>query len=180
MLSTQVGYAGGNTNSPTYHDLEKHAEAVEIRFDADRLSLEKLLELVWAGHDPTRVGRSSQYRSALFAQDEEQLTVFRRSADREAAQRGRAITTEIVAGAPFYAAEAYHQKWYLRRHPQLLDELVAHYSGEREALASTAAARLNGYLGGAGTAEQLERDIDRLGLSDSAKSYLRKTVSRWG
>ncbi len=174
-----MGYAGGRTPHPTYHDLADHAEAVEVLFDSGRLDLDQLLELFWEGHDSARPGYG-QYRAALFAEDEAQLEFFRQSAEREAARRGRKVLTEIVAGAPFHDAEDYHQKWYLRRHPQILDELVALYPDEHEALVATAAARLNGYLGGAGTAAQLERDLDRLGLGESGRSYLRKSVGRWG
>ncbi|MEO1087105.1 MAG: hypothetical protein AAFY88_22955 [Acidobacteriota bacterium] len=53
---------------------------------------------------------------------------------------------------------------------------MAHYPSEDQAIASTTASRLNGYLGGSGSAEQLERDIDRLGLSEAGQSYLRKAT----
>lgn len=149
-----------------------------MSFDASRIELDDLLTLFWAGHDPTRAAHSRQYRSAVFCQDAEQLALVEESAAREAEKRGREIRTEISLGAPFHEAEDYHQKWYLRRHPQLLDQLIMHYQSEGEALASIAAARLNGYLGGAGTAKQLERDVDRLGLDGASQSYLRRCVGR--
>ncbi len=171
MLRTEVGYAGGTTSAPTYHDLADHAEAVDITYDPSVIPFEQLLELFWASHSPTRA-RSSQYRSALFCHDETQLALAKASAITQEARHQQKIHTEIVLGKPFYPAEDYHQKWRLRRHPELLADLQKSYETEEALLASTAAAKLNGYLARHGKEAQLHRDIGRLGLSESGQAHL--------
>ena len=171
MLRTEVGYAGGRTSAPTYHDLADHAEAVQLIFDPSQINFEQLLELFWSGHTPTRA-RSSQYRSALFCDDEAQLAAARASVEAQEERLGRKVYTELAIGKPFYAAEDYHQKWQLRRHPELLADLQRNYDTEAAWQASTAAAKLNAYVAGNGTRHQLDRDMDQLGLSDSGRTQL--------
>ena len=123
VVSTQVGYTGGRTPNPIYRDVcsgrTGHAEAVEVEFDPDRISYEKLVEVFFAGHDPTGRGRKgidddSQYRSAIFYHGEEQ----NRSAlavKEKIGKSGRLrspIATQIVPAATFYRAEEYHQQYY--------------------------------------------------------------------
>jgi peptide-methionine (S)-S-oxide reductase len=166
-----VGYAGGTTTAPTYHSLADHAEAIDLVFDKEVITFEQLLDLFWSRRTPTRAP-SSQYRSALFCHDEAQLAIARASAEKQRTQLGHAIHTELTVGKYFYSAEDYHQKWRLRRHASLLRDLQRNYETEAALLASTAAAKLNAYVAGNGTAEQLDRDMDRLGLSDSGRRQL--------
>lgn len=167
-MRTAVGYAGGHTTNPTYHDLANHAEAVRIDFDPTVISFEALLELFWEGHDPTRRQRSSQYRAELFCEDERQRALAEASRDALAERLGAPVTTALRTGVPFHPAEDYHQKWRLRRQSAVWAELEARYSSEEELLRSTAAAKLNGYVGGYGTVAQLERDVPLCGLSPAA------------
>jgi peptide-methionine (S)-S-oxide reductase len=129
VQSTAVGYAGGSTPNPTYHEvcsgLTGHAEVVRVVFDQALVAFEALLQVFWESHDPTQGMRQgndigTQYRSAIYYYDVAQ----RRAADtsRAAYQRrltaagyGR-ITTEIGAAADFYYAEDYHQQ-YLAKNP---------------------------------------------------------------
>lgn len=92
--------------------------------------------------------------------------------DREAAKRNRNIATEILPAGTFYRAEAYHQKYRLRQDSALMKEFTAIYPADRDFVDSTAAARVNGYLDGYGTAESLEQEQDSLGLSPEAKRKL--------
>lgn len=126
--------------------------------------METLLERFWSGHDPT-AARTSQYRAALFCDNETQLAAARRSATAWEAAHGERVATEITSGKTFHPAEAYHQKWRLRRRTELFDELQKNYATEPDLLASVAAAKLNGYVGTRPTPAQLERDLPRLGLS---------------
>jgi peptide-methionine (S)-S-oxide reductase len=93
-----------------------------------------------------------------------------------AARLGKPIHTEIISLSRFYAAEAYHQKYYLRSNKRLLKELQRYYQADVDLMNSTAAARLNGYLGGSGSAETLKAEIDRYGLSEEGRSELLKTA----
>ncbi len=78
----------------------------------------------------------------------------------------------------FWIAEDYHQKYYLRGARDLMEEFNGIYPQPAGFRDSTAAARVNGYLGGHGTLEQLEREINRLGLSEQAQEKLRAIVQR--
>ena len=126
---TAVGYAGGFTPNPTYEEVcsgaTGHAEVVLVVFDPATVSYRELLRRFWEGHDPTQGMRQgndlgTQYRSAIYADNGEQLTAAQQSREQYqialmAAGAG-AITTEIIAMPPFYYAEEYHQQ-YLAKHP---------------------------------------------------------------
>ncbi|GAA4149560.1 peptide-methionine (S)-S-oxide reductase MsrA [Actinomadura keratinilytica] len=124
VISTAVGYEGGYTPNPTYEEvctgLTGHTETVRVVYDPARISYDDLLRVFWEAHDPTQGMRQgndvgTQYRSAVFYQDDAQRKAA--EASRDAYQKvlaeagyGR-ITTEITAAAPFYFAEAYHQQY---------------------------------------------------------------------
>jgi peptide-methionine (S)-S-oxide reductase len=131
VYSTMVGYAGGYTPNPTYEEvcsgLTGHAEVVRVVFDPAVVDFAELLRVFWENHDPTQGMRQgndagSQYRSAIYAEDPEQLAAANASRAAFQAQLSRAgygaITTEIAGpdAPPFYYAEAYHQQ-YLGKNP---------------------------------------------------------------
>ncbi len=174
MVRTRVGYAGGRKPHPTYHDLGDHAEALQFDFDPQRVGYGELLDLFFAGHRPTRPAWSRQYMSAIFfaGEDQRRLTLER---VREVAELwGTEIFVEILPADSFHRAEDYHQKYYLQRYSELMDELRAPYPDFRDLVDSTAAARLNGYLGGSRTHELGREDLDRLGLSAAGRRILLK------
>jgi peptide-methionine (S)-S-oxide reductase len=90
----------------------------------------------------------------------------------ERLRRGSEIFTEITPVSEFYLAEGYHQKYYMRRIPDIMKELFAIYPDIEDMVTSTAAARINGYLGGYGSLDVLEEEVDTYGLSPSAKERL--------
>lgn len=127
VVSTQVGYAGGATQQPSYSQvctgLTGHAEAVEVVYDPARVSYEELLITFWEWHDPTTLNRQgpdvgSQYRSVIFFHDSQQEAAARRTKRllEEARLFRDPIVTQIVPAVPFYRAEEYHQK-YLEKNP---------------------------------------------------------------
>ena len=178
MIRTRVGYCGGTTPHPTYHAIGDHAETVEIDFDPSVISFEQLLAWFWVAHDPVRPSFSDQYRSAIFCRGEEQLHLARASKEREEGRRGRRLYTEIAPAGLFTRAEDYHQKYLVRREPEILEEFAVIYPDSREFTDSTAVARVNGFLGGFGTASALERDLPLLGLSSRGDQILRRKVTR--
>ena len=129
VYSTAVGYQGGMTPNPTYHEVctggTGHAEAVLVVFDPDVIDYRTLLAGFWEGHDPTQGMRQgadvgTQYRSAVYAAGDRQRRLAEVSrdifqAELSAAGFGR-ITTEIVEAPEFYYAEDYHQQ-YLAKNP---------------------------------------------------------------
>jgi len=123
VLSTRVGYSGGDVPNATYRNHGTHAEAIEIVFDPQQLSYRKLLEFFFQIHDPTtknRQGndRGTSYRSAIFYTTEEQKqTAEDTIADVDASGiwPGKVIT-EVASAGPFWQAEPEHQD-YLERYP---------------------------------------------------------------
>ena len=123
VISTRVGYSGGDVPNATYHNHGTHAEAVEIIFDPDRTSFRKILEFFFQIHDPTTKNRQGNdvgmsYRSAIFYTSPEQKQVAEDTvADVNASGLwpGKAVT-EVAADGPFWQAEPEHQD-YLIKHP---------------------------------------------------------------
>jgi peptide-methionine (S)-S-oxide reductase len=179
VVRTRVGYAGGDTEDPTYSSLGGHSETIQIDYDPSRISYAELLDLFWASHSPTTRPFSTQYASIIFYHDEEQRRLAEESREREATRRGVRIYTEIVPYTQFYLAEDYHQKHRLRQDPVLLAEFQSIYPDPADLTASTAAARVNGYLGGNGSPAQLQAELDDLGLSPAAKERLLERVPAW-
>jgi peptide-methionine (S)-S-oxide reductase len=125
VVSTTSGYIGGTVANPTYQQVSRnstgHAEAVEIVFDPAKVSYATLVEKFWRTIDPTTKDRQfcdtgNPYRTAIFAHDAAQLETARRSL--QALEKSKPfkepIVTEIVTAGPFYAAEDYHQDYYLK------------------------------------------------------------------
>ena len=129
VYSTAVGYAGGSTPNPTYHEvcsgLTGHNEVVRVVFDPAATSYAAMLGIFWENHDPTQGMRQgndagTQYRSGIYTTSDAQRAAA--EASREDYQKRLrdagygAITTEILPGPEFYYAEDYHQQ-YLVKNP---------------------------------------------------------------
>jgi peptide-methionine (S)-S-oxide reductase len=118
--------------------------------------------------------------SIIFYHNAEQKRLAIETRDREAAKIQAAIYTEILPFSEFYMAEAYHQKYLLKRAPSLIKEFDLMYPLSSDLINSTAAARVNGYLGGYGTYKDLLVEINDLGLSRSASTKLLNRVRALG
>ena len=165
MIRTQVGYAGGTKKNPTYVSLGDHSETIEIEFDPKKISYKELLDIFWESHEPTTRSFSRQYASFIFFHSKEQKKLAQETKEQLESMKRQKAYTEIVSADTFYPAEDYHQKYYLRRYEPLVKELIALYPPPDDFTKSTPAARVNGYLGGNGTLEQLKKELDALGLS---------------
>ena len=123
VVSTRVGYSGGDVPNATYRNHGSHAEAVEIVFDPARISYRALLEFFFQIHDPSTLDRQgndrgASYRSAIFFTTPEQARVARDTiadVDASGLWPGKAVTT-IEPEGPFWEAEEEHQD-YLQRYP---------------------------------------------------------------
>ncbi len=126
VISTAVGYEGGETQNPTYRDVctdeTGHAEVVEVTFDPAKVSYDVMLKTFWENHDPTQFNRQGpdygrQYRSAIFYHSPEQEAAAR--ASMEALDKSgifkRKIVTEITPASTFWKAEDYHQQYLEKR-----------------------------------------------------------------
>jgi len=124
VKSTRVGYAGGDTENPTYKDVcsgtTNHAEVVEVTFDPARVSYEELLDVFWANHDPTQVNRQgpdvgTQYRTVVFFHSPEQEKSALASRDSLKETLERPIATQVVPAESLWEAEDYHQQYLEKR-----------------------------------------------------------------
>ncbi len=123
VVSTRVGYSGGDVADATYRNHGTHAEAIEIIFDPAKLSYRRVLEFFFQIHDPTTPGRQgndrgSSYRSAIYVTSDEQLAIANDTiADVTASGLwpGK-VVTEVETAGPFWEAEPEHQD-YLERRP---------------------------------------------------------------
>ena len=177
VVRTRVGYAGGTTQNPTYHSLGDHTEAIQIEYDPALISYEELFDAFWTSHDPFRQPWSRQYKAIVFYHDEEQERLAIERRDRLAAETGREVVTEIIPFSRFYLAEDYHQKYRLQQDPVLVRDLRAIYPNTQDFVASTAAARINGYVAGYGSLERLRDELNSLGLSTEGRDRLWEMVS---
>jgi peptide-methionine (S)-S-oxide reductase len=120
VISTRVGYSGGNVPNATYRNHGTHAEAIEIIFDPARISYRKILEFFFQIHDPTTRNRQgndvgTSYRSAIFyASDEQKRIAEDTISDVEASGLwpGK-VVTELAPAGPFWEAEPEHQDYLL-------------------------------------------------------------------
>jgi len=135
VLNTSVGYMGGTTKNPSYEEVctgrTGHAEMVQVDFDSNVISYQRLLEEFWTMHDPTSLNAQggdigTQYRSAIYTTTESQMAEALASRDAYQGALSEAAIGEIVTEildsteVPYYLAEEYHQK-YLAKNPNGYD-----------------------------------------------------------
>jgi len=123
IIEVKAGYTGGAVENPTYEEVSSgttgHYEAIQLLYDSSKLSYEKILDVFWRQIDPTDSGgsfvdRGSQYKTAIFYQDDEEKKIAEKSKE-ELGNSGRfdkPIATEIKKLDAFYEAENYHQDYY--------------------------------------------------------------------
>ncbi len=125
VTSVTSGYAGGTKENPGYKEVctgaTGHAEVIQIEFDPQKISYEKLLDTFWEAHDPTTTNRQgadlgTQYRSIILYHNDAQKVAAEKSKELAQWRFPRPIVTEIVPLSKFYKAEEYHQD-YFRKNP---------------------------------------------------------------
>ncbi len=123
IVKTTPGYAGGTTPNPTYEQVcsgnTGHAEVIKVEYDPNVASLEKLLEIFFAAHDPTSVNRQgadvgSQYRSIILYTDEKNKRVIETCIKKISCNFKKPIATEVKKLDVFYPSEDYHKDYYKR------------------------------------------------------------------
>ena len=125
VISTEVGYANGRTENPTYEDVcyknTYFAEVCLVEYDENILSLESLLKEYWSIINPTTLNKQgpdvgSQYRTGIYYLDESDLYTILKSKEENQKNYDKKIVTEVVPLSNYYKAEEYHQK-YLKKNP---------------------------------------------------------------
>ena len=177
-MRTRVGYTGGTTKNPNYNNIGDHTETLQIEYDPAKISFKQIMEVFWETHNHCKTPYSRQYMSAVFYHNEGQKKIAEETRERHAKKIGDKVTTDILPLREFTLAEDYHQKYMLRQSRALTREFQAMYPEEKDFLRSTAVARVNSYLGGHGSVEQLEREIGGFGLSETAAKTLLKLVKQ--
>jgi peptide-methionine (S)-S-oxide reductase len=123
VISTTSGYTGGNVPNPGYERVSAggtgHAEAVQVIYDPSAVNYEQLLTFYWRHVDPTVkdaqfCDHGNQYRTAIFVRNNEERKLAEASKKKVEAELKVPVYTEIVEASPFYAAEEYHQDFYLK------------------------------------------------------------------
>lgn len=123
VQDVQVGYMGGAKANPTYEQVcdgnTGHVEVAKVIFDEDVVSAEIILDMFFTVHDPTQLNRQgndvgTQYRSAMFYENDEQRALFEAARDRAVELWGPAIVTEIVPVETFWMGEEYHQDFFAK------------------------------------------------------------------
>ena len=152
-----------------------HTESFQVDFDPSVISYERLLDLFWESHNPCDTGFSRQYMSAVFVSNEEQKRLATVSKAELEKRMGSVIHTPILPLGKFTLAEDYHQKYYLRQSP-ILREFKAVYPDDAALMASTAAARANGFLVGDGEKAFAKTEIAKLGLSSQSQDALKQAM----
>jgi peptide-methionine (S)-S-oxide reductase len=178
-VRTRVGYCGGTTPAPTYHRLGDHSETVELDYDPRVVSYRDLLAVYFASHTPTHPPFSTQYRSAIFYRTEDEREMAEEAIARTRATVG-SVFVAVEPFATFHSAEDYHQKYTLRRYRDVTEEFRRMLPGERDFVDSTAVARVNGWLNGCGTAEQIALALPLTGLSPKAQDSVRAAAMPGG
>ena len=121
VISTQSGFMGGTTENPTYEEVctgqTGHTEVVEVTYDPDKVTYDRLLDVFWSIHDPTQVNRQGpdigvQYRSVIFYHNAEQQKLAAASWERIQKASGKPIATRIEPAGKFFRAEEYHQRYF--------------------------------------------------------------------
>lgn len=126
VTSTAAGYAGGNTENPTYQDVctdeTGHAEVVQVEFDPAEIGYDQLLDVFWSSHNPTTMNRQgpdvgTQYRSVIFYHSPQQKAAAEASKVKleKSGRFSRPIVTQIESAPKFWRAEEYHQQYLAKR-----------------------------------------------------------------
>jgi len=151
--------------NPTYHSLGNHTEAIQIDFAPEEIDFAAILDLIWTSHNPIGAARSSQYKSAIWFADDQQLTAINQSVEPLKKKYERDLTTEILPLETFFNAEDYHQKYVLQRHDSVLKQFKAYYPDFNDFVDSTAAARLNGFAYGCGSRTLFKQEQSTYGFT---------------
>ena len=176
MVRTRVGYCGGKQKSPTYRSIGDHSESIQVEYDPTKVSYEQLLAVFWADHDPTYRSSSRQYQAFVFVKGDAQARVAQASlADVASRDKGACrprSSSSTRSGPPRTTTRSTRSATTAL----LMAELHAMYPDETAFRESTAAARINGWLGGSGTLASFRAISKDLGLSDRARAHLETLV----
>ncbi|XP_055608896.1 peptide methionine sulfoxide reductase-like [Uranotaenia lowii] len=172
ILRTRVGYAGGTTGAPQGKNIGDNVEVIELHYDPSVISYSKLLDIFWKNHEYLASARlKREYMSMIMYHSEDQRKLAEESKiTQQKKETDDQIVTEIVPSSEFYPAQDHNQKYRLQGHVDLAKTLNLTTDLLQT---SHVAARLNGFLGGAGSLEQFELESQHLNLSPEQIQYVK-------
>lgn len=174
VFKTRVGYAGGEKENPTYHNLGGHTETIQIDYDPEKISYEKLLNIFFKNHNPYQKPYGSQYKSIVFYHDEQQRKSYENYIKNN--EKKESLFTEIRKYRNFYYAEFYHQKYRLQGYSNLMKEIQEFYPDDIDFINSTLAARLNHFVGAKKGIELFDKEKGLYGLKDETIDWLKNLI----
>lgn len=177
VIRTRTGYSGGTSDKPTYRQMGDHTETIQVEFDPGQIRFEEIVKEFWRSHYPNRDAyKGRQYISLIFWQSEKQKHILEKLKKEKEQQLNEPVETEIRPFDGFTEAEERHQKYYLKRYPKALEQLVELYPETDMLTQSTFAARLNGFVKGFGSRQQLLEEINGWPITADRRNVLRQVL----
>lgn len=177
VIRTRTGYAGGTSDNPIYRQMGDHTETIQVAFDPSQIRFEEIIREFWRSHYPNRDAyKGRQYISLLFWHSEEQKHIIEKLKVEKEQQLNEPVETEIRPFDGFTEAEERHQKYYLKRYPKALEQLAELYPEMALLTPSTFAARLNGFVKGFGSRQQLLEEINGWPINKGHSDALRQVL----
>src|SRR6056297_3459148 len=174
VWKTRVGYAGGDKENPTYHNLGGHTETIQIGYDPTAISYKELLEIFFENHNPYVKPYSTQYKSIVFYHNQDQKEIYQNYVEK--LKENKTLYTQLKEYEKFYYAEFYHQKYQLQGFSRLMKEVQKYYPKDMNFINSTLTARLNYFVGTREGKELLEKEKEYYGLDEETISWLKSFI----
>ncbi|HMA58796.1 MAG TPA: peptide-methionine (S)-S-oxide reductase MsrA [Halanaerobiales bacterium] len=174
VWKTRVGYAGGDKENPTYHNLGGHTETIQIEYDPTAISYKELLEIFFENHNPYVKPYSTQYKSIVFYHNQNQKEIYQNYVEK--LKENKTLYTQLKEYDKFYYAEFYHQKYQLQGFSRLMKEVQKYYPKDMNFINSTLTARLNYFVGTREGKEMLEKEKEYYGLDEETISWLKSFI----
>jgi len=174
VWKTRVGYAGGDKENPTYHNLGGHTETIQIEYDPTAISYKELLEIFFENHNPYVKPYSTQYKSIVFYHNQDQKEIYQNYVEK--LKENKTLYTQLKEYEKFYYAEFYHQKYQLQGFSRLMKEVQKYYPKDMNFINSTLTARLNYFVGTREGKELLEKEKEYYGLDEETISWLKSFI----
>ena len=156
---TEVGYAGGEMNNPTYQNLGKHSETVKVVYDPEVINFEKLLETFGNNHELNSRSYSSQYKSIIFYNSQKQKNAAQKYLQSQKEKMNKNIYTEVTELDNFYQAETYHQKYNLRQNNDIFEKIKNIFPVEIDLTDYRIMTKLNAYSGSYINREEIKNEL---------------------
>lgn len=160
-----------------------HSECLQLEFDPKEITYKEVVDTFWSNHNPMRSSyRGRQYMSILFYHDDLQKQISLQRKKKWEKELNGTIVTEMLPFSSFYLAEDRHQKYFLKRWPHAVEALTRLYPSHEELINSTLAARLNGFVKGYGSLNNIKQEIvEKWNLSTKESAEVIETINaiRW-